>query len=168
MLTPLPAYSQYDPDSSLYRDSYVEDAPQPGAIAAAGALRAKAGDAKRNNKRRFLIAAPKYIGLDVHQATISAAVLDSTGKLLMESIVETKAATILQGQLQRRKKPVAIRGLNDQAGEEMLVGSRWRAGLRRLKQAARSVRSCFPRTVWIRTEFKRYDPPRGAEMQHYE
>lgn len=38
----------------------------------------------------------KYIGLDVHQATISAAVLDSTGKLLMESIVETKAATILQ------------------------------------------------------------------------
>jgi transposase len=38
----------------------------------------------------------KYIGLDVHQATISAAVLDSTGKLLMECIVETKAATILQ------------------------------------------------------------------------
>ena len=38
----------------------------------------------------------KYIGLDVHQATISAVVLDSTGKLLMESILETKAATILQ------------------------------------------------------------------------
>jgi len=38
----------------------------------------------------------KYIGLDVHQATIWAAVLDSTGKLLMESILETKAATILQ------------------------------------------------------------------------
>src|SRR6202795_5123896 len=38
----------------------------------------------------------KYIGLDVHQATISTAVLDSTGKLLMESIIETKAATILQ------------------------------------------------------------------------
>ena len=38
----------------------------------------------------------KYIGLDVHQATISVAVLDSTGKLVMESIVETKAATILQ------------------------------------------------------------------------
>jgi transposase len=37
----------------------------------------------------------KYIGLDVHQA-ISAAVLDSTGKLVMESILETKAATILQ------------------------------------------------------------------------
>ena len=38
----------------------------------------------------------KYIGLDVHQATISAAVLDSTGKLIMESMLETKAATILQ------------------------------------------------------------------------
>jgi len=38
----------------------------------------------------------KYIGLDVHQATISAAVLDSTGRVLMESIIETKAATILQ------------------------------------------------------------------------
>ena len=38
----------------------------------------------------------KYIGLDVHQATISVAVVDSTGKLLMESILETRAATILQ------------------------------------------------------------------------
>src|SRR5438105_519254 len=36
------------------------------------------------------------IGLDVHQATISVAVLDSTGKLVMESILETKAATILE------------------------------------------------------------------------
>jgi transposase len=38
----------------------------------------------------------KYIGMDVHQATISVAVLDSSGKLVMESIIETKAATILQ------------------------------------------------------------------------
>ena len=38
----------------------------------------------------------KYIGLDVRQATVSATVLDSAGKLVMESIVETKAATILQ------------------------------------------------------------------------
>jgi hypothetical protein len=38
----------------------------------------------------------KYIALDVHQATISAVVLDSSGKLVMESTVETKAATILQ------------------------------------------------------------------------
>jgi hypothetical protein len=32
----------------------------------------------------------KYIGLDVHQATISMAVLDSSGKLVMESILETE------------------------------------------------------------------------------
>jgi hypothetical protein len=38
----------------------------------------------------------KYIGLDVHQATISAAILDSAGKLVMEAILETKAETILQ------------------------------------------------------------------------
>ena len=36
----------------------------------------------------------KYIGLDVHQATIVVAVMDSSGKLVMESILETKAATI--------------------------------------------------------------------------
>ncbi|MGB9244777.1 MAG: hypothetical protein WCC03_15610 [Candidatus Acidiferrales bacterium] len=38
----------------------------------------------------------KYIGMDVHQATISVAVLDSAGKLILESVLETKAATILQ------------------------------------------------------------------------
>jgi hypothetical protein len=38
----------------------------------------------------------KYIGLDVHQATISVAILDSAGKLVMEAILETKTATILQ------------------------------------------------------------------------
>jgi hypothetical protein len=36
----------------------------------------------------------KYIGLDVHQATISVAVWDSAGKLVMEAILETKAETI--------------------------------------------------------------------------
>jgi hypothetical protein len=38
----------------------------------------------------------KYIGLDVHQATTSVAVLDSSGNLVMEAILETKAETILQ------------------------------------------------------------------------
>src|SRR5256712_7545685 len=37
----------------------------------------------------------KYIGLDVHQATISVAVMDSKGKGVIESILETQAATIL-------------------------------------------------------------------------
>jgi transposase len=38
----------------------------------------------------------KYIGFDVHQATISVAVMDDRGKVVMESILETKAATILE------------------------------------------------------------------------
>ncbi len=38
----------------------------------------------------------KYIGLDVHQASISVAVKDGAGKLVMECILETKAATILE------------------------------------------------------------------------
>ena len=38
----------------------------------------------------------KYIGLDVHQATISVAVMDCTGRIIMECILETKAVTILE------------------------------------------------------------------------
>jgi len=38
----------------------------------------------------------KYIGLDVHPATIPAAVLDSAGKLILECVLETKATTLLQ------------------------------------------------------------------------
>ena len=38
----------------------------------------------------------KYIGLDVHQVTISVAVMDSQGKVVMESILETKASTLLE------------------------------------------------------------------------
>jgi transposase len=38
----------------------------------------------------------KYIGMDVHQATISVAVVDSSGKLIMECILETRAGTIVQ------------------------------------------------------------------------
>src|SRR5580704_12128374 len=38
----------------------------------------------------------KYIGMDVHQATISVAVMDAQGKLIMECVLETKAATIVE------------------------------------------------------------------------
>ena len=38
----------------------------------------------------------KYVGMDVHQASISVAVRDEIGKLVMESILETKASTILE------------------------------------------------------------------------
>jgi transposase len=38
----------------------------------------------------------KYIGLDVHQASISVAVRNTSGKLVMEAVLETKASTVLQ------------------------------------------------------------------------
>jgi hypothetical protein len=34
--------------------------------------------------------------MDVHQATISVAVMEGSGKLIMECIPETKTATILE------------------------------------------------------------------------
>ena len=38
----------------------------------------------------------KYIGMDVHQATISVAVMDGDGKLIMECVLETKASTMVE------------------------------------------------------------------------
>ena len=38
----------------------------------------------------------KYIGMDVHKETVTIAVRNSAGKQVVESIIETKAATILQ------------------------------------------------------------------------
>jgi len=38
----------------------------------------------------------KYIGMDVHKEAIAVAVMNGDGKLVMESIIETKASTILQ------------------------------------------------------------------------
>ena len=38
----------------------------------------------------------KYIGMDVHKQSISIAVMNSVGKIVMESVIETKASVILQ------------------------------------------------------------------------
>jgi hypothetical protein len=38
----------------------------------------------------------KYIGMDVHKEATVIAVLNGSGKLMMESIVETKTSSILQ------------------------------------------------------------------------
>src|SRR5260370_22559595 len=42
------------------------------------------------------MASTKYIGLDVHKESISIAVLNFSGKVVMEGVIETKASTILQ------------------------------------------------------------------------
>jgi transposase len=38
----------------------------------------------------------KYVGMDVHTATISVAVLNYDGKSIMESVIEAKGATVIQ------------------------------------------------------------------------
>ena len=38
----------------------------------------------------------KYIGMDVHKESISIAVMNSAGKIVLECVVETKASIILQ------------------------------------------------------------------------
>src|SRR6516164_6219929 len=43
-----------------------------------------------------MISSTKYIGMDVHTQSISIAVMNSVGKVVMESVIETKASTILQ------------------------------------------------------------------------
>ena len=38
----------------------------------------------------------KYVGMDVHKESISIAVMNSTGKFVMECVIETKASMLLQ------------------------------------------------------------------------
>src|ERR1700692_2237847 len=38
----------------------------------------------------------KYIGMDVHKESISIAVMNTAGKIVMECVIETKASILLQ------------------------------------------------------------------------
>src|SRR6516165_4634903 len=53
-------------------------------------------DVDQNSIERNTLMNIKYIGMDVQKETISIAVMNGEGKLVMESIIETKASTILQ------------------------------------------------------------------------
>src|SRR6516225_1296672 len=77
----------------------------------------------------------KYIGMDVHKDTISVAVMNSAGKVVRESILETKAATLLQ----------FIRGLRGNLLVTLEEGT-WAAGLYDLlKPQVTQVTVCNPR-----------------------
>ncbi len=41
-----------------------------------------------------MISSTKYIGMDVHTQSISSAVMNSVGKVVMERVIETKERTI--------------------------------------------------------------------------
>ena len=78
----------------------------------------------------------KYIGMDVHQATISVAVMDSVGKLILESVLETKAARIQPKQLQP--------GFPLEAAD-FLLERKWGAVLRR--SLAQKIDACLTASV---------------------
>ena len=71
----------------------------------------------------------KYIGLDVHQATISVAVMDSQGKVVMESILETKASTLLEFVLVDTRVKIAFASLANHSRSDGCwdFSSRWRS-----------------------------------------
>jgi hypothetical protein len=101
----------------------------------------------------------KYIGMDVHQATISIAVLDSSGKLVMESVIETKAITIVQ----------FVRGLRGDLHITLEEGT-WAAWLfDLLRPHAREVLVCDPRkNALLKTgnKINRIDARKLAELLH--
>src|SRR5215472_5384585 len=77
----------------------------------------------------------KYIGMDVHKEAVVIAVLNRVGKLVMESIVETKASSILQ----------FIRGLQGELHVTWEEGT-WAAWLYDLLQPqVQQVLVCDPR-----------------------
>jgi transposase len=77
----------------------------------------------------------KYIGLDVHKESISIAVLNGVGKLVMESIIETKAVTLLQ----------FLQGLRGELHVTLEEGT-WAAWLHdRLKPHVHEIVVCNPR-----------------------
>ena len=52
----------------------------------------------------------KYIGMDVHQAIISAAAMGAQGKLIMECLLEPMVYTILRRAGNRRERKTPSRG----------------------------------------------------------
>jgi nicotinamidase-related amidase len=47
-------------------------------------------------ERKTLMTTSQYIGMDVHKESISIAVRNAAGKVVMECVIETKASTIVQ------------------------------------------------------------------------
>ena len=58
----------------------------------------------------------KYVGMDVHKDTISVAVMNCAGKVVMESVLETKAATISAVYPRAAREPAGHLGRRDLGG----------------------------------------------------
>jgi len=97
----------------------------------------------------------KYIGMDVHREAIVIAVLNGSGELVMETILETKASSILQ----------FIHGLRGELHVTWEEGT-WAAWLYDLLQPqVQQVLVCNPRQLWPGTvpRFLRGFAGRGHE-----
>ena len=60
----------------------------------------------------------KYIGMDVHKESVSIAVMNGFGKIVMECVIETKASMVLQcihGLRRRRPRPRTSSGRKGRA-----------------------------------------------------
>jgi transposase len=77
----------------------------------------------------------KYIGMDVHKEAVAIAVLNGNGKLVMETVIETKASSVLQ----------VIHGLRGELHVTLEEGT-WAAWLYDLLQSeVQQVLVCNPR-----------------------
>src|SRR6202790_868728 len=99
----------------------------------------------------------KYIGMDVHKETISIAVINAAGKLVMESILETKATTVVQ----------LVQGLRGDLHVTFEEGT-WAAWLYDLlKPYVTKVVVCDPRKntlLKVGNKSDRIDPKKLAEL----
>src|ERR1700737_5122986 len=99
----------------------------------------------------------KYIGMDVHKESISIAVMNGAGKIVMECIIETKASMILQ----------FIDGLRGdlQVTFEEGTSAAWLYDL--LKPHVTKLLVCDPRKnapMREGTQSEKSEPPRRAEL----
>jgi hypothetical protein len=95
----------------------------------------------------------KYIGMDVYQATSPIAVMDSSGKVVMDSVIETKAGRIvdfIQG----------VRGTLWVTFEEA-TSAAWLYDL--LKPHVAKVVVCDPGKNALPGGFGRQEPGRGSD-----
>ena len=101
----------------------------------------------------------KYIGMDVHKESISMAVRNDAGKIVMECVIETKASTIVQ----------FIEGLRGDVQVTFEEGT-WAAWLYDLlKPHVRKVVVCDPRRNTLLQEGNqndRVDARKLAELMH--
>ena len=92
----------------------------------------------------------KYIGMDVHQATISVAVMDAQGKLIMECLLETKAVPLSRTRWHRHPPRRKLMSMGNRPSFSREAKLQW-AGSREKKSRLRSRQNFFLDIPFYRT-----------------